>query len=193
MTLDGRSARRASALRRMAAAGALCIALAGPVLAQQESLEYPIKATFLVRFGAYVEWPAAAFASGDDPLQICVAGRDPFGEVLDELAAKESVGAHALAVRRLAPADDPSQCHVVYIGQLAPETDASVLERADGRPVLVVTDAAQNGGVRGAIHFVVVDDRVRFHIDEDAAAHNQLGLSSQLLSVALSVRRKGEP
>ena len=58
-------------------------------------------------------------------------------------------------------------------------------------PVLTVTDAATGANDRGVIHFAVVDNRVRFHIDEAQAAESGLTISSRLLSVALSVRRTG--
>ena len=38
------------------------------------------------------------------------------------------------------------------------------------------------------IHFVIDDDRVRFHIDLQAASRSRLSISSRLLNLALSVR-----
>jgi hypothetical protein len=61
----------------------------------------------------------------------------------------------------------------------------------EGTSVLTVTDAARTPNARGIIHFVVQNDRVRFHIDERAAARNGLSISSKLLSLALSVRHRG--
>ena len=54
------------------------------------------------------------------------------------------------------------------------------------RGVLLITDQAVSGR-RGAIHFAVVNGRVRFHIDNDAAVRAGLNISSRLLSLALSV------
>ena len=50
-------------------------AFAAPVPA---SLEYSVKANYLVRFAAFVDWPAQAFADSRSPVVLCVAGRDPF-------------------------------------------------------------------------------------------------------------------
>lgn len=183
---------------RPASSAISALALAAAVLAgsgsaaQEGSLEYPIKATFLVRFAAYVSWPDAAFASRSSPLQLCVVGADPFGGLLEQLATEEHVGDRTLTVRRPLDADDVAGCHILYLGRLAVEENAGVLARSRGQPMLVVTDAAQTSGAHGAIHFVIVDDRVRFHIDEAAAERNQLRVSSQLLSVALSVKRSGD-
>ncbi len=39
------------------------------------------------------------------------------------------------------------------------------------------------------IHFVIFEDRVRFHVDLGQASRSGVALSSKLLSLALTVRR----
>jgi hypothetical protein len=56
-----------------------------------------------------------------------------------------------------------------------------------GTPVLTVTDEAQ-GSAHGIIHFVIRGNRVRFAIDDAAAAKNGMTISSKLMRLALSVR-----
>jgi hypothetical protein len=48
-----------------------------------------------------------------------------------------------------------------------------------------------NGGARGIIEFVIENNRVRFNIDDQAAAANGLVISSQLLNLARNVRVRG--
>jgi hypothetical protein len=57
------------------------------------------------------------------------------------------------------------------------------------QPVLTVTDSA-NASQRGIVHFVVVGGRVRFFIDEAAAAERGLLISSRLLGLAVAVRTR---
>ena len=147
-----------------------------------EPLEYAVKAAYLVKFPFYVEWPAAAFAAPNAPLMLCVVGDDPFGSVLDEAAAGQVVQGHPLALRRLRSASRDAGCHIAYMGQ---DTRADAWR---GTATLVVTDGPAANGV---IHFVVKDNRVRFTVDDDAAAQSGLAISSKLLNVALSVRPRG--
>ena len=56
----------------------------------QTSLEYSVKANYLVRFAAFVEWPATSFADSRSPVVICVAGRDPFNGVLERAARAQT-------------------------------------------------------------------------------------------------------
>lgn len=161
----------------------LAIPAAGPAHAQS-NLEYSVKANYLVRFAAFVEWPSRVFANPQAPVVICVAGRDPFGSTLTDAARAQTAFGRNLTVRRPATAGAVAGCHILYIGQgagsLAPAAAAQ-------RGLLVVTDAA-TASDRGMIHFVVANDRVRFHIDQLAAGRSGLSISSRLLNLALTVR-----
>jgi hypothetical protein len=43
---------------------------------------------------------------------------------------------------------------------------------------------------RGMVNFVLQDNRIRFEIDDAAAAQNGVEISAKVLKLALSVRRK---
>ena len=40
--------------------------------------EYQVKAVFLFNFAKFVEWPATAFKSANEPIRICLLGQNPF-------------------------------------------------------------------------------------------------------------------
>ena len=171
---------------RLLALLALVLALAAPALAAEQA-EYAVKAAFLSKFGFYVEWPPAAFGAGT-PLTLCVVGDDPFGNYLDEAVAGQQVGGRSMVVRRLKSVSRDSGCHIAYVG--SEPRPGAVNEALRGSPTLVVTDA-QVSAAGGAIHFVLKDNRVRFTIDDDAAAQCGLNVSSKLLGLALAVKPRG--
>lgn len=152
--------------------------------AARQTLEYSVKANYLVRFAAFVEWPASAFAGAQSPVTICVLGRDPFGPALDRAARAQTAHGRGLVVRHPSTAETTAGCHIVYLG-----LGAGVLQTGVATPpgTLVITDEAVSAR-RGMIHFVVDDARVRFHIDQRAAARGGLSMSSRLLNLALTVR-----
>lgn len=152
------------------------------------SLEQAVKASFLFKFGPFVEWPATAFVPGERTFTICVAGSDPFGSVLDDVVRGQKIGGRPVAVRRLGDAGSPAGCRILFAGP-SPATDYAPFASLAGQPVLTVAD--RSGGPPGAmIQFVTQGGRVRFHIDEGAARANGLKISSKLLGLALSVDRK---
>jgi len=153
-----------------------------------EPLEWAVKAAYLAKFGFYVEWPRDAFDGPTGPLNLCVVGDDPFGNLLDDAVAGQRVEGRPISVRRLKSVARGSGCHIAYVGN---ETrTAAVIDNVRGSPTLVVTDAgsAVPGGV---IQFVLKDNRVRFAIDDEAAAQNGINVSSKLLNLALSVKPRG--
>lgn len=175
---------------RILSAGAALALIGGLALGQDAtgSLEYPIKAAFLYRFGSFVDWPASAFAGRGAPITLCVVGRDPFGAVLDRTVQGKTIGARPVAVRRL-PAVSPSAgCHIAYLGGSSEQSVGEAARSLARTPVLTVTDGTANEG-RGAIHFVVQENRVRFRIDLRMAATAGVTISSKLLNLAVEVAR----
>ncbi len=183
--------RKCASLLTLGAAAVLTVLalLAAPARAQTDALEYSVKASFLYRFASFVTWPPDAFASPMAPLRLCVMGADPFGETLDRTVAGRQVEGRGIEVRRLAAGADPTSCHILYL-RAGEQGTVQGIRAAAGSPVLTVTDADATPNTRGMVHFVLVDDRVRFHIDDAHAAESGLTISSRLLNLAVSVRRR---
>ena len=151
------------------------------------SLEYAVKATYLYKLAPFVNWPPDEFASADAPFQICVVGTDPFGDYLDKAVVGRGMGAHPFAVRRLESVDGAEDCRVLFISQLPEMAAREALAAVSGKPVLTVTDSTvPNAG--GIVHFVIDRGRVGFEINTDAAARNQLSISSKLLQLAVAIK-----
>jgi hypothetical protein len=160
--------------------------LAAATSASAASLEFPVKAAFLSKFAPFVQWPPTAYPSADSPITGCIVGIDPFGAAIDQSVQGQHLGAHPLVVRRLDQIDAGSGCSIAYLAGSRAQSVEDGLAAVQGTPVLTVTDQAM-GSARGAIHFVVRDNRVRFMIDDAAAARNGMNISSKLMRLALSV------
>ena len=149
-------------------------------------LEVQLKAAYLVKFAGFVDWPASAFARPDSPLLIGVAGNDALADQLERVAARRSVGGHALAVRRLQRGDAPAGLHMLYGAGF---DGSALLAGARGLPLLTVSDAADAlaDTPAGMIHFVVAEERLRFEVALGQVAPSRLRISARLLAAALRV------
>lgn len=171
------------------AAGVALVLIGGAAAgAEARSLEYPIKAAFLYKFGSFVEWPADSFPSASAPVTVCVVGRDPFGPVLDQTVRGQTVGMRPVTVRRLPSVSPASGCHIAYLGGSSEQSTSEAARALARAPVLTVTDGARPEAP-SAIQFVVVSNRVRFKIDLRAAAQSGVSISSKLLNLAIEVAR----
>lgn len=149
------------------------------------SLASAVKAAYLLKFAPYVAWPQA----GGGAFVICIVGHDPFGGLLDRVAQGQAIAERPVIVRRMDEIDAGAPCQVAFLGGGKRQSVAQALAAVRRAPVLTITDGAI-GTARGMIHFELTGDRVRFLIDDQAAAVSALSISSKLLSLALSVRTR---
>jgi len=170
------------------AATVLLLAVAAPCvgLAQAPALETAVKATYLYKFAAFVEWPASAFETPSAPAKLCIAGEDPFGLVLAQAIRGQMIGDHPIALVHLDRVEKGAPCHILYVAPSRGQTAAEALDKVRGEPILTITDAAADPAARGLIDFVLKDNHVRFRIDARAAGQAGLVVSSKLLSLAVA-------
>jgi YfiR/HmsC-like len=162
----------------------LCIATSTPVRAAEE---YQVKAAFLLNFTKFVRWPETAFGDPHAPLAICILGEDPFGNSLNEIVKGETVDGHELEIHRIRRAGESKGCQVLFVSKSEREAARILAEAGPG--VLTVGEGdtfLRDGGI---IAFVIEDRRVRFDIDQRAAAKAMLAISSRLMMVARSVQQ----
>jgi hypothetical protein len=155
-------------------------------LAEEQPLEYQVKAAFLLNFTKFTQWPPNAFADGNAPLSICILGDDPFGSVIDQLVQGETADGRKLSVQRLSRAPQPKACQVLFVNKSGKEISRMLAQL--GPDVLTVGEGDPFLRDGGMIAFVVDNRRVRFDINQAAAQSAGIALSSKLLSVARSVK-----
>lgn len=181
---------RSTLFAKRAALLCLCVALAAIPMAYAQVEEYAVKAAFLYKFGLFVEWPESAFSSPASPVDLCIVGQDPFGHSLDTAATGAQINGRSVVVRRYKTVERNISCHILYAGGSEEQSRAQIIETVNGNHVLTVSDGRKSRSDSGIINFVIADNRVRFDIDDEAAAQNGLIISSKLMSLALNVKRR---
>jgi hypothetical protein len=168
---------------------ALLTLLLGSGYAQSPTAgEYQIKAAFLYNFAKFVEWPASSFPDGAAPFQICVMGRDPFGEGLLNITREKTVNGRKLEVDTVADLEHARTCHILFVASSVKMPIQQIIEGLRGASVLTVGDTKGFAEQGGMIDFVLQDDRVQFDVSRTAVEQAGLKISSKLLSVAKVVR-----
>lgn len=147
-----------------------------------------VKAVFLYNFTKFVEWPPESFPAPRSPLVIGVLGSDPFGAVLDQTVAGETVNGRPIEIRRFAHLADLEPCHILFISASQEERVPVILRRLRRRGTLTVADMAGFAARGGAIEFRIEGGRVRFEIGREAVDGAGLKVSARLLNLASTVR-----
>lgn len=163
---------------------ALAIAL-GPIpsASQPAPTEYQLKAVFLYSFTKYVRWPDRGAEEREEPLHLCVLGRDPFGALLDDAIAGETVRGRPLAARRLSSVEGADGCHVLFVSRSASTGLTEVLAALDGKSVLTVGESERFAEDGGIIAMTEQANRIGIVINRGAAKRAGLTISSQLLKL----------
>jgi hypothetical protein len=174
---------RSMRLVRGVAAALLALRLALPVFAAQTE-EAELKAAYLYNFLKLTEWPAI---QAGDPMDLCVANRNPFGAALDALQSRE-VQDKPVRVRVLEPGQRPDGCRMLFIPDDANAGDAqSWLTSASGTAALTVSDRPGFIAEGGMIGLITEDNKLRFEVNLEPVRRNRLNLRAQLLQLAVRV------
>ena len=148
--------------------------------------ERRIKAAFLYKFAAYVEWPEGVFARPDTPVVIAVDGDDKLADELTQVVTGRTVAGRALTVRKLKKDASPVGVHILFASDV--REDRPPLSGTQSQPILVVTDSLGALARGSTINFVIIDQHVRFEVSLVDAERRGLKLSARMLAVANSVR-----
>jgi hypothetical protein len=168
-------------LLRLAACSLLCLTAA----ARGEDLpEYRLKAAFLYNFALFTEWPESVGAT----LNLCIFGKDPFGEEIDPLQGKK-VGSRGIAVQRKTSVESLHGCQVVFVAAPSVGSLPQVLDALRGSPVLTIADSPGATEKGAALNMRLVENRVAFDANLPAARAAGVNLSSKLLRLAREVRQ----
>ena len=154
-------------------------------LAAETANEGQVKAAFVFNAMRYVEWPEGTPASGA-PFTVCRTGsKTPFNQALSALEGRAMRGGE---VRVRTVDSDPSGCQVLVL----PEgEDNALLRRAQSRPILTVGEGWTFLEESAILAVAVMDGKLVFGANLDAARHANLHLSAQLLRLARQVVDSG--
>lgn len=178
-------------IRRVALLIALLVAgfVGGGMLpaepASPPPLEYQVKAAFLYQFIKFVEWPPQALSH--NTIIIGVLSDGPMASALASIEGKEAKG-RTVVVKRFKGLDDLEFSHILFISPGAAGHLREIRKRLGGSSTLEVSDVEGFARGGGMINFIMVEDKIHFEINVEAAEQAHLKISSQLLKLATIVQ-----
>ena len=149
--------------------------------------EYQIKAAFIYHFAEFVDWPTQAFADASSPMVIGVLGENVFGTDLEQIINGKAIKGHQLQFKEFKSVTEVTNCQVLFISPSEKSHLPKILAALQGANVLTVSektdDFTKDGGM---INLKIIDNKIRFEINNDAAKKAGLTISSKLLSLAIN-------
>lgn len=159
---------------------ALATASAGP-RANAEA----VYAAFTVNLTRFITWPESDLGPSGTPFLIGTFPRDPINRELDLAVTGEEVNGHPVRTIRLRDLNDVGRCQVVFVSRGIGNARA-LLERAEHRPILTVSDADDFLALGGHVRFVPDPPHTRLEISAVNLHASGLQARAQLLRIANS-------
>jgi len=153
-----------------------------------EPTKYQIEAAFIYNFARFVDWPSQAFAGASSPMVIGVFGKNRFGADLSQTISGKVIGGHPLQFKECASMSQAAGCQILFISDSEKNHFPKIISALGGASVLTVSETDNFIAAGGMIDLRIVDDKMRFDINNSAAKSAGLTISSKLLSLALSVK-----
>lgn len=163
----------------------LFIVLWSPVILCAQSTEYKVKAAFLERFTRFIEWPeSSAIADTSKPFILGIIGKNPFGLTLEEFYSYQKIRSKKVEIQYFSNPDGIEKCHLLFISHSNKTQLSRILSRIRNKPILSVSDTKNFAEEGVLINFYIVENKIRFEINESEARKSGLSISYLLLKMA---------
>ena len=170
-----------------AAALAVSLFCSSTVLAQDTdaatTLEYRMKAAYLLKFISFVTWPADAFAADDQTIVVAVVGDSPILRALAGIQGKKIRG-YTVLVQHFRRPSDVTFSHILFIPSEQEKRIPEILASTNGQRTLTVSELENFIDFGGMINIYPEDNQFVFEINESAAKTVGLTIAPELLTLA---------
>lgn len=149
-----------------------------------EGKQYQVKAAFLYRFIDYVEWKSG---SKSQTFNIVILGQSNITPILNGIAKNKKAKNKMINVKEYDELDKIKTCDVLFIPYDCKIPIETIISKYSGKPVLLVSE--ENGfGKKGThMNFVIVNNKLKFEVNQKAINKSNMNISSFLLQHAILV------
>jgi hypothetical protein len=164
-------------------AAILLMSLGTKVLLSQSRSENGVYAAMIFNFTKYIQWPNET-ETGD--FVIGIWGDDEIYKSLKVYDGKPK-SIKKYSIKTVNSLTDVSGCDVIFISPAKNKEFENVKSMVSGKPVLTVT-AAEGYGKRGScINFKMVNEKIRFELNQNVISASSLKVSNALTVLSIPI------
>lgn len=136
-------------------------------------------ALFVVSFAKYASWP-----SEDSEFKIAVLGSSKVYEEMVKITANKTINGKPYKIIQVENISELQGAHIVYL----PDNRSSLLDdlakSTEGKPVMIVTEREGLYKKGAGFSFLVLDNKLRFDVNNGELEKRHIRMSSNLLQLA---------
>ncbi len=162
---------------------AAALLISGSSFAQERSAQ-EVYSMMVYNFTKYVQWPDHA---GSGEFVIGVVGNADIFNTLNGWYGGKPRGSKTYVIKKFNSASEVTDCHVLYIDKSKSGEFDSANSKVKGKGTLVITDKNGLGEKGSAINFKMVDNKLKFELNQKAIEASNLKVSGALSSMAILI------
>jgi hypothetical protein len=162
---------------------AAALLISGCAFSQDRPM-HEVHSMMVYNFTKYVQWPDHA-AGGE--FIIGVVGNSDVYNTLNGWYGGKPRGTKTYIIKKFNSAADVTECHVLYIDKAKSGEFDNVNGKLKGKGTLIITDKSGLGEQGSAINFKLVDNKLKFELNQKAIEASNLKVSGALSSMAILI------
>ncbi len=163
----------------------LLLIMAGGMARAQSQSEANLKAVFMYNFTKFIEWENVG---SERRFIIGIIGSSSIDKPIREIARTNSVNNKRIEIKHFSKPEDISNCHMLFIPRNSLYELPEILDKVN-KGVLTVCEEPGSASLGASINFIIVNDKLKFEINQRSLYLAGLKASSQLLKLAVIVDR----
>lgn len=152
-----------------------------------QASDYEVKSFLLWKISDYIEWPRTA--NMDDkskPFIIAVLGKNPFGNLLDDLYSTggQKIKNKNVVIRYYKNVEEIDRCHILFISESEKKRLKDILSYTKTKPILTIGDTEEFGEKGVHINFYIAKNKTRFKLNELSVENDGFKVDFRLRNIA---------
>lgn len=153
------------------------------VFAQQKPL-HEIYSMMVFNFIKYIQWPGA---SNSNQFVIGVVGNNEMFQTMNSWYNGNKIGTQTCVVKKYKSAAEVEDCQVVFVDRTKSGEFDAINNKVKGKNTLVITDKDGLGEKGSGINFKIVDNKLKFELNQRVLESSNLKVASALSSMAILI------
>lgn len=151
---------------------------------QRNTKEYELKAAFIYNFTKYLE-----LNNNSPTFVIGVLGNSPIIEPLENYSINKKIDDKKIEIVKLLNTSEIKNCQIVFMPEFVSFTIIQdFLNLENSKKTLVITEKIGALEAGSSINFLIIDNKIKFEINQAALNKNNIKASSQLLKLAVRIK-----
>jgi hypothetical protein len=157
--------------------------ISGSAFSQDRPM-HEVHSMMVFNFTKYVQWPDHA-VTGE--FIIGVVGNNDIYNTLNGWYGGKPRGSKTYIIKKFNSAAEVTDCHVLYIDKSKSGEFDNVNDKVKGKGTLIITDKSGLGEKGSSINFKLVDNKLKFELNQKAIEASNLKVSGALSSMAILI------